>query len=120
MEDSLDLKLEILADHGIALVRCLGRLTAGKETQLLKKCVSSVLSQFSICVLSLKDVRRIDARGLGTLVACFEKARSLGCLLLIGGASRPVEEMLRMTRLGNVLEIYATEHDAIQACSQAA
>lgn len=120
MEDSLDLKLEILADHGIALVRCLGRLTRGKETQLLRKCVSGVLSQFSICVLCLKDIRQIDANGLGTLVGCFEKARSLGCLVLIGGASPSVEEMLRMTRLGSVFEIYASEHDAIRACLQAA
>jgi len=120
LEDSLELKMEILEHQGIALVRCLGRLTAGKETQLLKKCVSSVLSQFSICILCLKDVRRIDARGLGTIIGCFEKARSLGCLLLIGGASRSVEDLLRMTRLGDVLEIHASEYDAIQACGQAA
>ena len=90
MEHALDLKMEILADQGIAVVRCRGGLKFGKEAQLLTKCVESVLSQFSICVLSLQGVHEIDARGLGTIVACFERARSLRCTLLIGGASAKV------------------------------
>jgi len=120
MEDALDLKMEILADQGVALIRCRGRLRFGKETQLLKKCVESVLSQFWICVLNLKGVQQIDARGLGTVVGCFEKARSLGCLLLIGGASEKVQDLFGILNLNKVLEIYATEFDALAACSQAA
>jgi len=120
MEESLDLKMEILEDQGIVFIRCRGRLTFGKEAQLLKKCVEGVLSQFSICLLNLTDIDQIDARGLGTLIGCFEKARSLGCLLLIGGASEKVRDLLQITRLDKILEIYASEHEAIQACSQAA
>ena len=120
MEESLDLKLEILEDQGVAFIRCRGRLRFGKEAQLLKKCVEGVLSQFSICVLNLTDIDQIDARGVGTLVGCFEKARSLGCLLLIGGASEKVRDLLQITRLNRILEIYPSEHEAIEACSQAA
>ena len=120
MEDALDLKMEILADQGIAFVRCRGRLKFGKEAQLLKKCVEGVLSQFSICVLSLQGIHQIDARGLGTVVGCFERARSLGCLLLIGGASEKVQELFRMMRLDRVLEIYDSEFKALEACGQAA
>ena len=120
MEDSLQLNLEILAEQGIALIRCRGQLKFGKESQLLKKCVDSVLSQFSICLLSLTAIHQIDARGLGTLVACMEKSRSLGCLLLIGGASDKVRDLLRITRLNTVFEIYSSEFEAIQACGQAA
>jgi anti-anti-sigma factor len=120
MEDALDLKMEILADQGIALIRCRGRLKFGKEAQLLRKCVESVLSQFSICVLSLQGVHQIDAKGLGTVVGCFERARSLGCLLLIGGASGKVRELFGIMRLNKVLEIYESEFEAIAACGQAA
>jgi anti-anti-sigma factor len=120
MEDSLDLKMEIFSHQGIALIRCFGRLTFGKEVQLLKKCVESVLSQFSICVLNLEEIQQIDARGLGTIMGCFERARSLGCLLLIGGLSEPVEDLFRITRLTNVLEIFSSEHAAMEACTQAA
>ena len=120
MEESLDLKMEILEDQGIVFIRCRGRLRFGKEAQLLKKCVEGVLSHFSICLLNLEGIDQIDARGLGTLVGCFEKARSLGCLLLIGGASAKVLDLLQITQLNKVLEIYSSEHDAIEACSQAA
>lgn len=120
MEDALELKLEILADQGIALIRCSGRLRFGKEAQLLKKCVESVLSQFSICILGLKAIDQIDARGLGTIIGCFEKARSLGSLLLIGGASEKVQDLFGMMQVDRVLEIYSSEHEAISACCQAA
>ena len=120
MEDSLQLSLEILAEHGVALIRCRGQLKFGKESQLLRKCVDTVLSQFSVCVLCLTAVHQIDARGLGTLVACFEKARSLGSLLLIGGVSEKVRDLLQITKLNDVLEIYDSEYEALQACGQAA
>jgi len=112
--------LEILAEQGIALIRCRGQLKFGKECQLLKKCVDGVLSQFSICVLSLTDIHQIDARGLGTLVGCVEKARSWGCVLLIGGASETVRDLLRITKLNTVLEVYSSEFSAMDACGQAA
>ena len=120
MEDSLDLKMEILEDQGIALIRCRGRLTFGKEAQLLKKCVESVFSQFSICVLNLKDIQQIDARGLGTVMGCFERARSLGCLLLVGGTSAQVKDLFRITKLTDILEVYPSEHEALEACTLAA
>jgi len=120
MEDSLQLNLEILAEQGIALIRCRGHLKFGKECQLLKKCVDGVLSQFSTCILSLTAVDHIDARGLGTLVGCTEKARSLGCLLLIGGVSETVRDLLRITKLNGVLEVYSSEFEAMEACGQAA
>ena len=120
MEDSLQLNLEILAEQGIALIRCRGPLKIGRESQLLKKCIDGVLSQFSICVLSLTAVHQIDARGLGMLVGCVEKARSLGCLFLIGGVSEKVRELLRITKLNTVFEIYTSELEAIQACGQVA
>jgi anti-anti-sigma factor len=120
MEDALELKLEILSDQGIALIRCSGRLRFGKESQLLKKCIEGVLSQFSVCILGMKGIHQIDARGVGTVVGCFERARSLGCLLLIGGASEKVRDIFEIMKLNRVLEIYLTELDAIEACRQAA
>jgi len=120
MEESLDLKMEISSHQGIALIRCFGRLTFGREVQLLRKCVESVLSQFSICVLNLKEIQQIDARGLGTVMGCFERARSLGCLLLIGGASEQVRDLFRITKLTDILEVYSSENEAMEACSQAA
>jgi len=54
------------------------------------------------------------------VVGCFEKARSLGCLLLIGGTSRIVRELFEIMKLDGVLEIYSSEFEAMSACGQAA
>src|SRR5579864_4099931 len=115
MEETVDLKFEILEEQGVAIIRCRGRLKFGKEAQLLKKCVDSVLSQFSICILNLDGVDQIDARGLGAVVGCFEKARTLGALMLIGGASSVVHDLFQITKLTDVLEVCPSERDAIQA-----
>lgn len=120
MEDALDLRMEILADREVAVVRCRGKLRFGKEAQLLRQCVESIFSEFSTCVLSLNGIHQIDARGIGTLIGCLERARSLGCLLLIGGASTKVRQLLHLMKLNDVLELYATESDALGACRQAA
>ena len=116
----MELKFEILEDQGVAIIRCRGRLKFGKEAQLLRKCVDSVLSQFSVCILNLTGVDQIDARGLGAIVGCFEKARSLEALMLIGGASQVVRDLFQITKLNDVLEICSSERDALQACTQAA
>ena len=79
-----------------------------------------MLSQFSVCILGLKAIDQIDARGLGTIIACFEKARSLGSMLLIGGASEKVQDIFGMMKVDRVLEIYPSEVEAISACCQAA
>lgn len=120
MEESLQLKLEILSHQGVAVIRCCGRITFGREAQLLKKCVEGVLSQFSVCVLNLAEIEQLDARGLGTLMGCFERARTLGCLLVVGGTSAHVEDLLRITKLAHILEIHSSEDAALEACAQAA
>jgi anti-sigma B factor antagonist len=68
-------------------------------------------------VLDLTHVTRIDSAGIGMLVSKFLTAfRGGGRLTLLHPTPR-VLEMLRMTRLSSVFDIYDSEEDAVRNCA---
>jgi anti-sigma B factor antagonist len=63
-------------------------------------------------VLDLSDVDFIDSIGLGTLVFA-HRMLTAGGTLKIGGVSRGVMSMLKLTRLVHVFDIFADRDQAI-------
>jgi anti-anti-sigma factor len=116
----MKLKVEVHTDGGFALIRCTGQLIFGQESDVVCDYLDWACSHFRKCVLNLGGVEQIDAGGLGILAGCCRKARSMHCQLLLANVPRQVSEMLRLTRLSEVLEIHDSEEAAIHACCQAA
>ena len=89
-----------------ALLRCSGRIVAGEETWNLYNAIVA-LQDKQIIVLDLTGISRIDAGGLGILVASKLWADAAGAgLELI--ASRAVQELLDVTNLGRLFESGST------------
>jgi anti-sigma B factor antagonist len=67
-------------------------------------------------VLDLGHVTRIDSAGIGMLVSKFLTAfRGGGRLMLLHQAPR-VTDMLHMTQLTSVFDIFESEEDAVRTC----
>src|SRR5260370_6982623 len=82
----------------VVVVRCSGRIVCGQETSLL----CSVMQQESRnVVLDLTEVDAIDAAGIGALLSL----QAAGVYLNLLNPSRPVREMLQVTRLNSIFEI---------------
>jgi anti-anti-sigma factor len=82
----------------VVVVRCSGRIVCGQETSLL----CSVMQQESRnVVLDLTEVDAIDAAGVGALLSL----QAAGVYLKLLDPSRPVREMLKVTRLNSIFEI---------------
>ncbi len=82
----------------VVVVRCSGRIVCGQETSLL----CSVMQQESRnVVLDLTEVDAIDAAGVGALLSL----EAAGVYLKLLDPSRPVREMLKVTRLNSIFEI---------------
>jgi len=82
----------------VVVVRCSGRIVCGQETSLL----CSVMQQKSRnVVLDLTEVDAIDAAGVGALLSL----QAAGVYLKLLDPSRPVREMLKVTRLNSIFEI---------------
>ena len=82
----------------IAVLRCSGRIVRGHETALL---CSAMQQESRNVVLDLTEVDAIDAAGVGALLSL----QAAGVYLKLLNPSRPVREVLKVTRLNSIFEI---------------
>ena len=70
-------------------------------------------------LLNLENVTYMDSAGLGELVTCLTTVRNQGGQLKITGATKQVDDVLRMTRLSSVLDLQPDETSALRSFSLA-
>jgi anti-sigma B factor antagonist len=100
---------------GIIVVDCAGRLVFGDETAALRDQVRSLISDRSRIILNLADVTYIDSGGLGTLVALYTTARNAGGAVKLARLTQRVGDLLQVTKLVTVFEVYNSEEEAVQS-----
>jgi anti-sigma B factor antagonist len=71
-------------------------------------------------IVNLKNVRYIDSAGVASLVEGLKVSRDLKTGFALYGLSRTTREVLELTRLIKVFEVYENEEDALRAGSSAA
>ena len=64
-------------------------------------------------VVNLSQVRYIDSSGVASLVEGLKAARDLGSRFILVGLSTSAREVLRLSRLLRVFEVYETEQEAL-------
>jgi anti-sigma B factor antagonist len=63
--------------------------------------------------LNLKNVRYIDSSGIASLVEGLKASRDLGSRLILYGLSKTVREVMQLSRLQKIFEIYEDEEQAL-------
>jgi anti-sigma B factor antagonist len=102
--------------EGIAILEMKGRITAGPEAASLRARVASLDAEESRnVILDLGEVDYIDSTGLGALVICATSMRKRGGAVKLLRLNRRNIELLVMTKLATVFEIFVDEHDAINS-----
>jgi anti-anti-sigma factor len=98
-----------LENNGEVLVlRCAGRIVAGEEVSSLKAAV--LCHQDSkVILLDFAKVQMLDGAGMGLLAFLAGWTRVVGIRLKIRNPSRRVQELLELTNLDSVLEVYFAE-----------
>lgn len=66
-------------------------------------------------ILNLAGVDYIDSTGLGSLVICFSTMRKAGGSVKLLNLSRRNIELLVLTKLETVFEVFADEQDAVNS-----
>ncbi len=91
-----------------------GRIVLGEESTALREKVKALLAagQKKI-VLNMSNVTYIDSSGLGTLVASHTSARTQGATLKLSNLGSKFQEILQVTKLLTVFEVYDSEAAAI-------
>jgi anti-sigma B factor antagonist len=102
--------------EGITVLELKGRITVGPEATALRDKVSQLTAEGKRnLVLELSGVDFIDSTGLGALVICATSLRKLGGNVKLVNLNRRNIELLVMTKLATVFEIFTDEQDAISS-----
>jgi anti-sigma B factor antagonist len=102
--------------EGIVILDVKGRVTVGQEATTLRDKITELNHAGARnVVLNLEGVDYIDSTGLGALVICATSLRKNGGAMKLLNVSRRNIELLVMTKLATVFEIFNDEQDAINS-----
>ncbi len=111
----MPLELETGWSGSIAVVVCRGRIVFGNETTELSKTIRALLDKSPRIVLDLAAVQNLDSGGLGTLLGLVASARRNGGDLKLCNLSRKAEEVLRLTKLAEVVQAFPDRQAALDS-----
>ena len=113
------LKITDRESEGITIVTMDGRIVLGEESNALRESVKTLLADNKKkIVLNMDNVTYIDSAGLGTLVAAFHSARAQGAVLKLANLGSKFQEVLQVTKLMTVFEVFDSEAAAVQSFSK--
>ena len=92
-----------------------GKITIGPSELALREAVHNALnSGAQKIVINLKEVTTIDSSGIGELVSAYTSATNRGAKIRLACLPDKVQNVLTITQLITVFDIYDTED---QACA---
>jgi anti-sigma B factor antagonist len=101
--------------EGVDILSLKGRLTVGEASAVREK-VSSVSAAGRVNVLlNLEHVEYIDSTGLGAMVICFTSLKKAGGALKLVNPNKRNVELLLLTKLHTIFEVFADEQDAVNS-----
>ena len=101
---------------GVSVVALDGRIVLGEESNALREKVKGLIAEGKKkVVLNMANVTFIDSAGLGTLVAAHHSAKSQGAALKLAHLGSKFQEVLQITKLLTVFDVYKTEAEAVSS-----
>ena len=112
----MPLKMTERTVDGVAVLDLEGRIVLGEESSALRERVKNLLGQDrKRIVLNMGNVGYIDSAGLGALVASYTSAKNQGAILKLVNLGGKFREVLQVTKLLTVFEVYDSEQAAISS-----
>ena len=112
----MSLEIQQHEHEGIAILDLDGRLTVGSEASAFREKISALMTAATPnVVLNMQRVDYIDSTGLGALVMSATSARKQGGAVKLVNLNRRNIELLVMTKLATVFEIFTDEQDAVNS-----
>jgi anti-sigma B factor antagonist len=93
-----------------------GKITIGSGDVALRNAVQEVMNTGAKNVLiNMKDVSTIDSSGIGELVSAYTTATNRGAKLRLYGLPEKVTDILTITQLITVFDVYDNEDEAVRS-----
>ncbi len=99
---------------GVTVMELSGRITLGEGSVQLRDAIRDSISKGQRNILlDLGEVSYIDSSGLGELVSAYTSARNQSAKLKLLRLTKKVHDLLQLTKLYTVFDIYDDEASAI-------
>ena len=104
---------------GTSVVMLDGRIVLGEESQALRQKLKSLIAEGNKkIILNMDNIKYIDSAGLGILVAAHVTAKLEGASLILSNLGTKFQEILQITKLVTVFQVFKTEAAAIASLSK--
>jgi anti-sigma B factor antagonist len=110
---SLDIRESLR--EGVVILSLKGRLTVGEASSVREQCSAVAAGGNVNVLLNLEHVEYIDSTGLGALVICFTSLKKAGGALKLVNPNKRNVELLLLTKLHTIFEVFADEQDAVNS-----
>jgi anti-sigma B factor antagonist len=104
-------------DRGdVSIIDLPGRITHSSGDFEMRQTIQSLLDQGKRKLLvNLEKCTFMDSAGIGELVACHKRAVEKGGVIKIMGANEKMLDLLTITKLITVFDVYKTETEALHS-----
>jgi anti-sigma B factor antagonist len=115
----MSVEVTIQEVDGVSVAGLNGRIVLGEESWALREAVKGLLAEGKKkVVLDMSKVTYIDSAGLGILVAAYVSAKTQGASIRLCALGHKFREVLQITRLVTIFEVYDTPAAAIASFHQ--
>jgi anti-sigma B factor antagonist len=112
----MDLKFQQREVDGIVILEMEGRMVLGNHLTDVQERITGNIHRGNVRqILNLRQVSTIDSSGLGTLVLVHTNVKKAGGALKLLHLSKRHLELMILTKLTGVFEIFDSEQDAINS-----
>lgn len=112
----MTLAIEPESRDGIHILHARGRLTLGDGTIVLRDTIRGLTEEQSLrIVLDLGEVAYVDSAGIGELVSAYTSITSRGGRLALAALQKRVTDLLQITKLLTVFQVFDTVDQAVTA-----
>jgi len=113
------LKITTREVDGVTVAALDGRIVLGEESNALREKIKSLVADGKKkIVLNMDNITFIDSAGLGTLVAAHHSAKAQGAGLKLCHLGTKFQEVLQITKLMTIFDVYNTEAEAVASFSK--
>jgi anti-sigma B factor antagonist len=101
--------------EGVMILSLKGRLAVGESGSIRDKITELAAAGHKNVILDLKHVDYVDSTGLGSMVICFTSLKKQGGALKLVNPNKRNIELLLLTKLHTVFEVYTEVQDAVNS-----
>ena len=114
----MSVKMSIRQVGDVTVIDAAGRITLGEGSSAFRDTVKDLVSKGNKKILlNLADISYIDSSGIGEMVSGFTSVTNQGGQLKLLNLTKRVKDLLQITKLYTVFEVFDDEAAAVRSFS---